>query len=53
MDLLDKDSTDQGWPFDFRLYNTGPIHEAIIDAEEGGDGLNRIFQVGPKVIRGN
>ena len=53
MDLLDKDSTDQGWPFEIRLYNTGPIHEAIIDAEEGGDGLSRIFQVGPKVIKGN
>ena len=53
MDLLDKDSTDQGWPFEIRLYNTGPTHEAINEAKEGEDGLNRIFQVILKVVRGN
>ena len=50
MDLLDKDSTDRGLPFQNRLDNAILTYEAINEAEESGDSLNRIFQVGFKVV---
>ena len=53
MDLLDKDSTDRGLPFHNRLDNAILTYEAIKEAEESRDGLNRIFQVGFKVVREN
>ena len=53
MDLLGKDSTDRGWPLGNRLDNADLTYEAIKEAEESRDGLNRIFQVGFKVVREN
>ena len=53
MDLSYKDSKDRGWPFENRLDYADLTHEAIKEAEESRDGLNRIFQVGFKVVRVN
>ena len=53
MDLLNKDSTDRGWPHGNRLDNADLTYAAIREAEESRDGLNRIFQVGFKVVREN
>ena len=53
MDLSYKDSTDRGWPFENRLDYADLSYEAITEAEESRDGLNRIFQVGFKVVTEN
>ena len=53
MDFLNKDSTDPGWPFENRLEYDDATYHAIKEAEESRDGLNRIFQVGFKVVREN
>ena len=50
MDLLNKDSTERGWPFENRLENADLTYEAIKEAKGSIDGLNRIFQVGFKVV---
>ena len=51
MDLSHKDSTDRGWPFENWLDYADLTYEAIDEAEETRDGLDRIFQVGFKVVR--
>ena len=53
MDLSHKDSTDRGWPFENELDYADLTDEAFNEAEESRDGLNRIFQVGFKVVREN
>ena len=53
MDLLNKDSTERGRPFENRLDIADLNYAAIKEAEESRDGLNRIFQVGFKVVREN
>ena len=53
MDLAYNDSTDRGWPFENRLDYADLSYEAIKEAEESRDGLNRIFQVGFKVVTEN
>ena len=53
MDLSFKDSTDRVWPLENRLDYADLSYEAIERAEESRDGLNRIFQVGFKVVREN